>query len=165
MLCQEAKGNPPERPAITHRNEPPELVAVNPSWDVIPGGPSTTPPPRTADPDEASTDGASAMRAADTRNGATQRRPRAAAIDPPSVGGVAEGPRAGWRAVFPAAWSKHSVGWRASRLSAADGGHILLRLVHRVKSDRRRSGRKRNANLEPAAARSCWPPTGEDDSI
>src|SRR2546422_2034475 len=115
MLCQEANWNPPERPAITHRNEPPELVAVNPSWDVIPGSPSTTPPPRTAGPDEASTDGASAMRAADTRNGATQRRTRPAAIRPPSVGGVAEGPEAGCWAVFPAAWIQHSVGWRASR--------------------------------------------------
>src|SRR5882672_3238036 len=102
MLCQGPNGNPPERPAMTHRNEPPELVAVNPSWEVIPSGPSTTPPPRTAGPDEATVDGASATRAADTRNGASQRRMRATAIRPPLVGGVAEGPRAGQLAVFPA---------------------------------------------------------------
>ena len=27
MLCHGPNANPPERPAITHRNEPPELVA------------------------------------------------------------------------------------------------------------------------------------------
>src|SRR6266511_2543685 len=91
MLSHGPKGNPPERPAITHRNEPPALVAVNPSWEVAPSGPSTTPPPRTAGPDEAAADGASAMRVAETSRGASQRRARVAAIRPPVVGGVAEG--------------------------------------------------------------------------
>src|SRR6266511_2490516 len=95
MLSHGPKGNPPERPAITHRNEPPELVAVNPSWDVTPGSPPTTPPPRTAGPDEAATDGASATRVAETRRGASQRRTRVTAIRPPLVGGVAEVPRPG----------------------------------------------------------------------
>src|SRR6266540_2488086 len=102
MLSHGPKGNPPERPAITHRNEPPELVAVNPSWDVAPRGPSTTPPPRTAGPDEAAADGASAIRVPETRMGASQRRARAAVIWPPLVGGVA-GPRPGRVPVLPAA--------------------------------------------------------------
>jgi len=43
-------GKPPDRPAITHRNSPPEAVALNPSCDVVPSGPSTTPPPLTRAP-------------------------------------------------------------------------------------------------------------------
>src|SRR6266487_7107960 len=91
MFCHGPNGNPPERPAMTHRNEPPELVAVNPSWDVVPSGPSTTPPPRTAGSDEAAADGTSVISAAISNPGAMKRRSRAAAIRPPGVGGVAEG--------------------------------------------------------------------------
>src|SRR5205809_7634831 len=87
MLCHGPKGKPPERPAMTHRNEPPELVAVNPSWEVVPGGPSTTPPPRTAVPDEASADGASETSAADSRSATGQRTTLGAAIHPPHLGG------------------------------------------------------------------------------
>src|SRR2546426_10403657 len=90
MFCHGPKGNPPDRPAMTHRNEPPALVAVNPSWDVVPGAPATTPPPRTAGPEEPAAEGASAMSATPRKSGA-RYRPRAAAIGPPGIGGVADG--------------------------------------------------------------------------
>src|SRR2546428_7167423 len=122
MLCHGPNGNPPERPAMTHRNEPPELVAVNPSWDVIPSGPSTMPPPRTAGPDEAATDGASVIEAAMSNTGAMQRRSRANAIRPPGVGGAADGPMPGSWAVPPAAAARCSVDGRAPRLEAAKVG-------------------------------------------
>jgi len=80
---------------MTHRNEPPELVAVNPSWDVDPSGPSTTPPPRTAGPDVAIADEGRAIKTAATRHTASQRRTPAIATRPPFVGGAAEVPRAG----------------------------------------------------------------------
>src|SRR5436190_4295203 len=132
MLCHGPNANPPERPAITHRNEPPELVAVNPSWDVVPKGPSTTPPPRTAGPDEATAEGASVVTAANSNTGAMQRRSRAAAIRPPAVGGVAMGPMAGSWPYSPAAGAKGSVDGRASRLEAANVGAILPPVVHPV---------------------------------
>src|SRR6266850_1644115 len=90
MLWNGPNGNPPERPAMTHRNDPPELVAVNPSWDVTLKGPLTTPPPRTAGPDEAATAGATVIKAAVSKTGAAKRRIRVAAIRPPGVGGVAK---------------------------------------------------------------------------
>jgi len=80
---------------MTHRNEPPELVAVNPSWDVDPSGPSTTPPPRTAGPDVATADEGRAIKAAATRHTASQRITPANATRPPFVGGAAEVPWAG----------------------------------------------------------------------
>ena len=80
---------------MTHRNEPPELVAVNPSWDVDPSGPSTTPPPRTAGPDVAIADEGRAIKTAATRHTASHRRTPAIATRPPFVGGAAEVPRAG----------------------------------------------------------------------
>src|SRR5438874_13485559 len=47
MLAQGPNENPPDRPAITHRNSPPDDDAVNPSCDVVPRSPSTMPPPLT----------------------------------------------------------------------------------------------------------------------
>ena len=123
MLCHGPKRNLPERPAMTHRNEPPELVAVNPSWEVVPGSPSTTPPPRTAGPDEAATDGAKVINAVMSKMGAKRRRTRATAIGASWVGGVAEGPP--WPAdvpYSPAAGARCSVDGRATRLGAANGG-------------------------------------------
>src|SRR5947207_8746858 len=49
-LAHGPNGNPPERPAITQRNSPPDDDAVNPSCDVVPRAPSTTPPPLTLGP-------------------------------------------------------------------------------------------------------------------
>src|SRR5207245_5916855 len=46
-LAHGPNGNPPERPAITQRNSPPDDDAVNPSCDVVPRSPSTMPPPLT----------------------------------------------------------------------------------------------------------------------
>src|SRR5438309_10590893 len=89
MFSHGLKGNPPDRPAMTHRNEPPALVAVNPSWEVVPGAPATTPPPRTAGPEEPAAEGASAISATPSKRGA-RNRPRAAAIGPPDIGGVAK---------------------------------------------------------------------------
>src|SRR5437773_3034963 len=132
MLCQGPNGNPPERPAMTQRNEPPELVAVNPSWDVVPKGPATMPPPRTAEPGEAAADGTRVIRAAITSTGAMQRRSRASAIRPPDDGGVAVRPMAGSRPYSPAAGAKGSVDGRASRLEAANVGAILPPVVHPV---------------------------------
>jgi hypothetical protein len=115
---------------MTQRNEPPELVAVNPSWDVVPRVPSTTPPPRTAGPDDAAADGTSAMSTAPSRSGA-RCRTRTAAIRPPVVGGVAEGhgrvgcrtpPRQGALSVVVAV---------TSRLDAASG-KSSCDLVHSV---------------------------------
>ena len=68
---------------MTHRNEPPELVALKPSWEVVPSAPPTTPPPRTAAPDDATAEGGRAISAADTSNGKSQRKTRTAAIRPP----------------------------------------------------------------------------------
>src|SRR6266849_2333936 len=51
MLAQGPNGNPPERPAITQRKCPADDDAVNPSCDVVPMAPSTTPPPLTLGPD------------------------------------------------------------------------------------------------------------------
>src|SRR5207244_10934786 len=90
MFSHGPKGTPPDRPAMTHRNEPPALVAVNPSWDVVPGAPATTPPPRTAGPEEPAAEGASAISATPSKSGARNRL-RAAAIGPPVIGGVAKG--------------------------------------------------------------------------
>src|SRR2546422_752877 len=47
MLAHGPNGNPPERPAMTQRNCPPDDDALNPSCDVVPSAPSTTPPPET----------------------------------------------------------------------------------------------------------------------
>src|SRR3989442_4413657 len=44
MLAHGPNGNPPERPAMTQRNCPPDDDAVNPSCEVVPSAPSTTPP-------------------------------------------------------------------------------------------------------------------------
>src|SRR5437867_1206322 len=49
-------GNPPERPAITQRNSPPDDDAVNPSCEVVPRLASTIPPPLTLAPDAYATD-------------------------------------------------------------------------------------------------------------
>src|SRR5947208_12059452 len=48
--AHDKNGNPPERPAITQRNSPPDDDAVNPSCDVVPRSPSTMPPPLTLGP-------------------------------------------------------------------------------------------------------------------
>src|SRR6266852_6298754 len=117
MLCHGPNLKPPERPAITQRNEPPELVAVNASWDVVPGGPSTTPPPRTAAPDDARAEGGRAIRAADRRNGEIQRRTRTAAIRPPFERRRGEGLRPGKLAEIPAAAPQTRSVRRASRLN------------------------------------------------
>src|SRR6266566_1262510 len=55
-LAHGPNGNPPERPAITQRNSPPDDDAVNPSCEVVPSGPSTIPPPLTLGPDAYATD-------------------------------------------------------------------------------------------------------------
>src|SRR5437867_9280351 len=55
-LAHGPNGNPPERPAITQRNSPPDDDAVNPSCEVVPSAPSTTPPPLTLGPDAYATD-------------------------------------------------------------------------------------------------------------
>src|SRR6266508_3233814 len=47
MLAHGPNGNPPERPDMTQRNCPPDDDALNPSCDVVPSAPSTTPPPET----------------------------------------------------------------------------------------------------------------------
>src|SRR2546428_14178243 len=65
MLAHGPNGNPPERPAMTQRNCPPDDDAVNPSCEVVPSAPSTTPPPLTRGSDAyaASCDPSSAQRA------------------------------------------------------------------------------------------------------
>src|SRR5947208_2056316 len=55
-LAHGPNGNPPERPAITQRNCPPDDEAVNPSCEVVPSGPSTIPPPLTRGPAAYATD-------------------------------------------------------------------------------------------------------------
>src|SRR5438132_117357 len=55
-LAHGPNGNPPDRPAITQRNSPPDDDAVNPSCEVVPKGPSTIPPPLTLGPDAYATD-------------------------------------------------------------------------------------------------------------
>src|SRR6266516_473692 len=55
-LAHGPNGNPPERPAITQRNPPPDDDAVNPSCEVVPSAPSTIPPPLTLGPDAYATD-------------------------------------------------------------------------------------------------------------
>src|SRR5213595_3749576 len=55
-LAHGPNGNPPERPAITQRKCPPDDDAVNPSCEVVPSAPSTTPPPLTLGPDAYATD-------------------------------------------------------------------------------------------------------------
>src|SRR5438445_13092024 len=50
-LAHGPNGNPPERPAITQRNSPPDDDAVNPSCEVVPRSPLTIPPPLTLTPD------------------------------------------------------------------------------------------------------------------
>src|SRR5438132_7082007 len=55
-LAHGPNGNPPERPAITQRNSPPNDDAVNPSCDVVPRSPSTVPPTLTLAPDAYATD-------------------------------------------------------------------------------------------------------------
>src|SRR6266436_4384540 len=58
---QGPKGKPPDRPAITHWKLPPADVAPNPSCEVSPKGPSTTPPPTTLASDALPTEGSPSM--------------------------------------------------------------------------------------------------------
>src|SRR6266566_925148 len=133
MLCQGPKGNPPDRPAITHRNEPPEVVAVKPSWEVVPCAPSTTPPPRTAAPDAATIGDARVMSITEASRSTPTARPASRiAIRPPSSrrrGGEGLAP---WLAVQATA-NHQRLG--SSRLDAAEAW-ILLRSVTAVNRSR-----------------------------